>query len=59
MKVYFTAATSFNGELHETNKKIVHYILKSRVMLISGQQIVDKKLLEEDKKQRRHPRLEL
>ena len=50
MKVYFTAATSFNGELHETNKKIVHYILKSRVMLISGQQIVDKKLLEEDKK---------
>lgn len=49
MKVYFTAATSFNGELHETNKKIVLLIKQHRVTLISGQQIANKKLLEKDK----------
>ena len=49
MKIYFTAATSFNGELHETNKRIVELIKKRGLTLISGQQIADKSLLEKDR----------
>jgi len=49
MKIYFTAATSFNGELHETNMRIVELIRGHGANLISGQQIADKSLLAQDK----------
>ncbi len=50
MKTYFTAATSFNGELHVLYKQIVSLLIKHHISLISGKQIVDKKLLAQDKK---------
>ncbi len=50
IKIYFTAATSFNGELHEQYKKVVEYIKQNRIELLSGEQIISKELLQEDKK---------
>lgn len=51
MKVYFTAPTSFNGELYK-QYKLIYSILKeySDCEVLSGQQIVDKRLLSKDKK---------
>ena len=49
MKVYFTAATSFNGELHETYEKIGLLLKQHRLILISGNQIIDKAILAKDK----------
>ncbi len=50
MKIYFTASTSFNGQLLPTYKKIIKLIKNHRVKIISGQQIVNKKQLKKDKK---------
>ncbi len=50
LKVYFTASTSFDGELKKNYRKIIREIKKNRVQLISGEQIISKKLLERDKK---------
>jgi dTMP kinase len=50
MKIYFTAATSFNGELHETYEKIGALIKEHKIELISGNQIIDKSVLARDKK---------
>ncbi len=50
IKVYFTAATSYDGELHEHYAKIVDYLKKNQLHIVSGLQIIDKKKLEEDKK---------
>lgn len=49
MKIYFTAATSFNGELHETYEKIGALIKGLKIELISGNQIIDKSVLAKDK----------
>lgn len=54
IKVYFTAATSFNGELHEQYRKVVEYIKQNTVELLSGEQIVSKELLQEDKNKSKH-----
>lgn len=50
LKVYFTAATSFNGELHQQYKIAIDHINKHDVQILSGEQIVNEKLLSEDKK---------
>lgn len=50
MKIYFTAATSFNGELHDTYTQIGTLIKSHKVELISGNQIIDKMVLAKDKK---------
>lgn len=50
IKIYFTAATSFNGELHHLYKEVLEAIKKHQVNLLSGEQIVDNRLLQEDKK---------
>jgi len=50
MKIYFTASTSVNGELHPQYNLIVKYIKNNNAILTSGEQIVTPKLLEEDKK---------
>jgi len=50
LKVYFTASASHNGELIPYYKKILDNIKKQTVKIISGQQVTDRKLLEEDKK---------
>jgi dTMP kinase len=49
MKVYFTAATSFNGELHEVYTSIGKQIEEAGMELISGGQIIDKSVLAKDK----------
>lgn len=50
LKIYFTASTSHNGELIPYYKKILDLIKKQSVKVISGQQVADKKLLDNDKK---------
>ena len=50
LKVYFTASASHNGELIPYYKKILDFIKKQSVSIISGHQVTDKKLLEDDKK---------
>ena len=50
MKIYFTAATSFNGELHDTYTQIGKLIHENKMELVSGQQIIDKSVLLKDKK---------
>ncbi|MBI3619717.1 nucleoside 2-deoxyribosyltransferase [Candidatus Roizmanbacteria bacterium] len=47
LKVYFTAATSYNGELHRVYTEIVSELNKQATVL-SGEQIVDKKKLQQD-----------
>lgn len=48
LKVYFTASTSFDGKLKKEYKKIISQIKKRRHLLLSGQQIIDPKLLQSD-----------
>ncbi|KKQ23135.1 MAG: Thymidylate kinase [Candidatus Roizmanbacteria bacterium GW2011_GWC2_37_13] len=50
LKVYFTASASHNGELIPYYKKILDFIKKQSVNIVSGEQVTDKKLLNEDKK---------
>lgn len=50
LKVYFTASTFFNGQFKENYKKIIQLLKKHWLILTSGEQIVNQKLLEEDKK---------
>lgn len=50
LKAYFTASTSFDDEFKKNYRKIISEIKKNHVQLISGEQIISKKLLEEDKK---------
>src|SRR3990172_5127550 len=50
LKVYFTASTTHDGEYRSTYREIVVFILKQDVALVSGKQIIDLKLLEQDKK---------
>jgi len=49
LKVYFTAPTSFNGDLHPPNEKIINLIIRNGGQLLSGEQIVKKDLLQKDK----------
>ena len=49
MKIYFTASTSVNGELSPFYKLIITYVKNHHVVLVSGEQIVNKELLEKDK----------
>jgi dTMP kinase len=49
LKVFFTAATSFNGELHEQYKTLLTHLKKNDIELLSGEQTVNKELLEQDK----------
>jgi len=48
LKVYFTATTSFNGELKKNYQHIITQIKKRRHLLLSGEQIINPKLLEKD-----------
>lgn len=48
LKVYFTAATSYDGELHKQYNKILSFLKKSRVHLLSGEQTVRRDLLAKD-----------
>lgn len=50
MKVYFTASTSFNGDLTHVYQKIILLLKQHRLTIVSGAQIADKKKLEEDAK---------
>lgn len=50
LKVYFTASASHNGELIPYYKKILDFIKKQSVSIVSGVQVTDRKLLEDDKK---------
>ncbi len=50
MNVYFTASTSYNGELIPLYKKILKLLKIKRLKIISGEQIVDSKKLEKDKR---------
>ncbi len=49
LKVYFTAATSYDGDLKGNHRKIIEIIEKNSAELISGRQIIDEFLLKEDK----------
>jgi len=50
LKVYFTASTSFEDNLKNNYKKIITQIKKRRHILLSGEQIINQKLLEKDAK---------
>jgi dTMP kinase len=50
LNVYFTASTSFNGEFTEKNTRIIRLLKNHHINLVSGEQIINKKLLEQDKK---------
>ncbi|PIV09185.1 hypothetical protein COS31_01650 [Candidatus Roizmanbacteria bacterium CG02_land_8_20_14_3_00_36_15] len=50
LNVYFTASTSHNGELIPYYKKILDYIKKNHVNVVSGDQVAIKSVLENDKK---------
>ncbi len=49
IKVYFTAATSFDGELSDNYQKIINLLKKNQLIIVSGEQSVNRKLLEQDK----------
>lgn len=49
LKVYFTASTSANGEFSNQYKKIISMIKRLGCLLTSGEQIVQKNLLERDR----------
>jgi len=49
LNVYFTAATSYDGDLKKQYGKIIYLIKRSGVNILSGEQIIDKKLLNRDK----------
>lgn len=48
MKVYFTASTSYNGELMPVYKKILLLLKQHRLTIVSGTQTADRKKLEDD-----------
>jgi len=48
LKVYFTAPTSFNGDLHPQNERIIDLIIKNGAQLLSGEQIIKKDLIQKD-----------
>jgi dTMP kinase len=48
LKIYFTASTSFDGKLKKNYQQIITQIKKRRHLLLSGEQIINKKLLEKD-----------
>jgi len=50
LKIYFTASTSYNGELIQVYKKIFDLIKKHHVDILSGQQVINKKILDKDKR---------
>lgn len=50
MKVYFTASTSFNGDLIPVYQRIILLLKQHRLTIVSGAQVADKKKLEEDAK---------
>lgn len=49
LKVFFTASTSFGGQLINQYKNIIDLIYKNKAKLTSGKQIIEPKLLELDK----------
>jgi dTMP kinase len=49
MKIYFTASTSYNGELIPYYRKIFNHIKKHKVRILSGYQVINKTTLDEDK----------
>lgn len=49
MKVYFTAATSYDGELHELYTTLISTLQKEHMEIVSGHQVVDQELLKKDK----------
>ena len=49
MNVYFTAATSYDGELDNLYNKIFSILENEGLKMISGKQIVDKTLLKKDR----------
>lgn len=56
LKIYFTAAVSYNGNLRELYQKIIGYLESKEVLqdvpaqIISGKQIVEKQTLNKDQK---------
>src|SRR3989338_903815 len=50
IKVYFTAATSYDGDLFNNYSQIVSLIKNQYINILSGEQIVNKKILLKDKK---------
>ena len=50
INVYFTASASHNGELIPYYKKILDFIKINSVNIVSGEQVTDRKLLDDDKK---------
>lgn len=50
LKVYFTASTTHDGKYLNHYKKIIKLLLDKGYQLISGEQIIDRSLLEKDKK---------
>lgn len=49
LKIYFTASTSFDGKYIEQYKKIIKYLKDHGHRLTSGTQIINEKLLSQDK----------
>ncbi len=50
LKVYFTAATSYDGQLHDNYRKIINLLKKEETKIISGSQIIDEQLLSQDRR---------
>lgn len=48
MKVFFTASTTFDGDLKENNRRILSELKKKGCKIISGEQIVDEASLDID-----------
>lgn len=48
LNVYFTASTSANGQFHTHYRRIITLLKKMKLTLVSGEQIVNKTLLEKD-----------
>ncbi len=51
LKIYFTASTTNNGELIKNYHHIFSNLKKTRSKILSGEQIINKKLLNKDKSQ--------
>jgi len=49
IKVYFTASTSHNGDYKKNYQEIINLLKKHRLTITSGEQIINKKLLNQDK----------
>lgn len=50
MNIYFTASTTNDGALRKNYQKIISLIKQSHQRLLSGEQIINEKLLNQDKK---------